>query len=374
MFVCMVVVLIIVMFSVCMIACIRYLSVMQHNIDNEYECELTASMSGGSKDVGDWLNLNSIFDDTVNEFSKSIYNYTINGKYLTIIGETHDKSECGLINFDKLGEVNRNVLLVFEDTNNEKMDIEFKHPFAIHYKDPRFTFHYVDPNNKYKGEYDYWFDENRLKTEPNALPKNVTYYPSDHREIHCYNPIFAPYFNFYRNSNSVMKKDEIEGIPESFHPTIDDIKKSKHYNKNKDDAYYKALIDKYSYNSYKEFVDIIVNKCCKMNRLDAFHEITFDRHEDSNYLTTNVKGYFSKHKTNHYIGFINVVNDVYALNEVDKAINGNGVEQIIMYVGSFHLNIYNDFVASTYKLNVKDDVYDGYEEPRVQKFLKSIEQ
>ena len=336
------------------------------------------SLQGGGmkekQDTLNWLDLVKTHDDTINEYSKSIYNFKVNNVEITMIGETHDKSECGLINFDNLNHVNRNILLIFEDTNNEGLDIKFSHPFGIHYKDPRFKFYFDDPKNKYIGDYDYWFDENRLKTEPNNLPKNVYYYPSDHREMYCYSPIFSPYFNFYRNSNSVISKNDIKGIPETFHPTIEDIKSSKLYNPNKDDSFYNKLIKKYSYDSYKQFIDIIVKTCCKMNKLDAFNEITFEKYEDR--LTSTVKKYFKNHNTNHYIGFINVVNDVFALNEIDKVVNSidnsNHISQIITYGGSFHLNVYTEFINENYKNETKDNKYIGYDEPRIQKFLKSI--
>ena len=233
------------------------------------------------------------------------------------------------------------------------MNINFKHPFAIHYKDPRFKFYFDDPKHNYRGDFDYWFDEKRLNDEKHELPNNVSYYPSDHREICCYNPLFVPYFNFYRNSNEVINKKDIKGIPKSFYPTIEEIKKSEHYNKNKTDNYYQTLIRKYSYDSYKQFIDNIVNKCCKMNKLEALNEITFGKYENTKYLTLNVRKYFKSHKANHYIKFINVMNDVYALNELDKAIGGKEIGQIIIYVGKFHLNVYNDFINRTYEMKIK---------------------
>ena len=135
MLICVLVVLIIFIFGAYMI----YMTDMTYGLGEITAAEDTStsalSLTGGNSSNNiSWLHLSSIFDDTINEYSKSVYNYCINKKYLTIIGETHDNSECGLINFNKLGEVNRNVLLVFEDTNNERMDITFQHPFGIHYR------------------------------------------------------------------------------------------------------------------------------------------------------------------------------------------------------------------------------------------------
>ena len=266
----------------------------------------------------------------------SVTPLAINDTLIYVVGEEH----TGVPSIMNWKKCKHKVLVLFEAGN---MLYNVKPWSKFWLRDSYFSYWYKD--------YTDCIDFNITNTEPNP---NVTFIPCDIRESVGMNPIMKPYF-LIPWCCSTLKRGNIERDRKFFkqlklphHPTIEDIKASGFYNKDKSDEYYTTLIEKYSFDTLNDMKQKVTDVIFKETMIEFFKDATFDIAIDA-----SVEKWFSR-SCNDFMRYYGCINDIFTLNQLLS--NYKDYPYVIIYGGGNHSLTFVKFILDVFDRPYKDNV------------------